>query len=248
MGDLNPTLADGLWPWREGLDRAAMVLSTLVPAESLAATKEVARDIGREGRTVVVTAVGAPQPFFWHVPAGRELNSARPDVVLLLVHTGFTASTRLLLATAKRVMLITGSGPTAESQALKLMGASLEESGPGWLEVVVVSEGEPAARETGTTLAHAAGGRFGHRVSWRHLPARRVEDAIHREKGTMASTRVRSAALSEAEVRAREWEESFRRAERLLAQAQETLRRQLERSSELLAMPDGPAPPRARAG
>ncbi len=41
----------------------------------------------------------------------------------------------------------------------------------------------------------------------------------------MASTDREQAPLSDAEQQAREWEQSFRRAERLLEQAQETMRR-----------------------
>ena len=50
----------------------------------------------------------------------------------------------------------------------------------------------------------------------------------------MTSMKARLVPLSEAEVRAKEWEDSFRRAEELLKEAQETLRRQLERSAVIV--------------
>jgi hypothetical protein len=230
---LNPTLADGLWAWRQGLDNAAMIVSTLIPQDTLSAARELARELAGADRAVVLTGVGASEPLSWFVPAGKELDSVQPDLVLLLIHKHFAASARLLLATASHVILITGDRPEDRAAAVRLMQMIVKESSPSHVEVVVVAEGRRAARDTGDDLVSMAAQRFGNRTRWRHLPARRLGDGTQtQEEGTMASTRSRSVPLSETEVRAREWEESFRRAERLLQQAQDTLRRQLERSAE----------------
>jgi hypothetical protein len=233
--ELNPTLVDGLWPWRQRLNEAAMVISTLLPEDTVHAATEFARDVARENRAVVLTGVGATEPIFWHVPAGRELDSVRPDVVLMLMPKYFTASTRLLLATANQVVLITGSSAEEQFESLKVMQFIVEKASPSHIEVVVVADGRPAAREAGTSLVRMASGRLGDRTSWRHLSARRVRDAIEsEEEGQMSSIGVRP--VSETEQRAKEWEESFRKAEKLLTEAQETLRRQLERSTDTMPL------------
>ncbi len=211
-----------------------MVVSTLPPEDTVRAATELARDIAERDRTVVLTGVGATEPLFWHVPAGRELDTVRPDVVLMLVPNCFTASTRLLLATANQVVLITGSGQEEQFESLKLMQFIVNKGSPGHVEVVVVADGRPEAREAGTSLVRMAGGRLGNRTSWRHLSARRIRPAApDKEEGNMAGAR--PVAVSDSTLRAREWEESFRRAERLLIEAQKTLRRQMEKSAQ--AMP-----------
>ena len=229
---LNPTLVDGLWPWRQHLSEAAMVVSTLVREETVAAARELARELAQSDRTVVVTGAGATEPLFWHVPAGRQLDTVRPDLVLLLVRNQFSASSRLLLATAHKVILLTGTGPEAQVESLRAMQLIIKTASPSHVEVVVVADRPETAREIGTNLAGMAKSRFGDRTSWRHLPAQSIADAVRStEEGKMASTKPRPVPFSEAELRAKEWEESFRRAEKLLQEAQATLRRQLERSA-----------------
>lgn len=232
---LNPTLVDGLWPWRQRLSEAAMVVSTLVREETVAAARELARELAQSDRTVVVTSAGATEPLFWHVPAGRQLDTVRPDMVLLLVQNQFSASSRLLLATAHKVILLTRIGPEAEAESLRAMQLIIKTASPSHVEVVVVADRPEAAREIGVHLAGMAKRRFGDRTSWRHLPAQRIEGAVRsvrsKEEGKMASIRPRPVPFSEAELRAKEWEESFRRADKLLQEAQATLRRQLQRSA-----------------
>jgi len=229
MSELNPTLVDGLWPWRRHLDEAAMVLSTLAPEETLPAAKELARDFARHDRAVVLSGVGAREPLFWHVPAGEQLDTVRPDVVMLLVQNRFTASTRLLLATARSVILITGSRPEDWPESSRMMQMIVDTSAPNHVEVVVVADNTDAAQETGGHLVGMADQRLGGRTAWRLLPAERIRRAeSYKEEGQMASTRPQAVPLSEAQVRIREWEASFRRAEMLLQEAHDTLRRQLD--------------------
>ena len=229
---LNPTLVDGLWPWRQRLSEAAMIVSTLVREETVAAARELARELAQSDRTVVVTGAGATEPLFWHVPAGRQLDTVRPDLVLLLVQNQFSASSRLLLATAHKVILLTRTGPEAQAESLRAMQLIIKTASPSEVEVVVVADRPEMARETGVNLVGMAKSRFGDRTSWRHLPAQKIADAVRsKEEGKMASMKPRPVPLSEAELRAKEWEESFRRAEKLLQEAQATLRRQLQRSA-----------------
>jgi len=217
-----------------------MVISTLLPEGTVSAATEFARDLAQEDRAVVLTSVGATEPLFWHVPAGRELDTVRPDVVLMLLPNYFTPSTRLLLATASHVVLITGSSAEEQFESLKVMQFIVEKASPSHLEVVVVAEGRPEAREAGASLVRMARGPLGDRTSWRHLSARRVRDAAgSKEEGYMSSKETRPVPAPKTTLQAREWEENFRRAEKLLLEAQEALRRQLERSAN--AMP--PVPP-----
>ena len=239
VSELNPTLVDSFWPWRQRLNEAAMVVSTLQPEDTISAATEFARDVAQQDRAVMLTSLGATEPLFWHVPAGRELDTVRPDVVLMLMPRYFTASTRLLLATAAQVVLITGSGAEDQFESLKVMQFIVENGSPSHIEVIVVADGRPAAREAGTTLVRMASGRLGYRTSWRHLSARRMRDAIeNEEEGHMSSTGVRSVPVSETQQRTMEWEASFRRAEKLLVEAQEMLRRQLARTAEFMPPSD----------
>jgi len=250
VNKLNPTLADGLWPWRQRLNEAAMVISTLLPEETVRAATEFASDLAQEDRAVVLTCVGATEPLFWHVPAGREFDTVRPDVVLMLVPNYFTPSMRLLLATARDVVLITGSSTAEQFESLKVMQFIVERASPSHIEVVVVADGRPEAREAGASLVRMARGRLGERTSWRHLSARRVKDtARSKEEGYMSSTEAQPVPMPKATLRAREWEESFRRAEKLLLEAQEALRRQLDRpaSATSAAPPAQVAEDRPRA-
>ena len=238
MKELNPTLVDSLWPWRHRLNEAAMVVSTLLPEDTIHAATEVARDVARQDRAVMLTSLGATEPLFWHVPAGRELDTVQPDVVLMLMPRYFTASTRLLLATASRIVLITGSGADEQFESLKVMQFIVENGSPTHIEVIVVADARPAARDTGTSLVRMASGRLGDRTSWRHLSARRMKDAIeNEEEGHMSSTSVRSVPVSETRQRAIDWEANFQRAEKLLIEAQETLRRQLAKSADFMPPP-----------
>lgn len=238
MDKLNPTLVDGLWPWRQRLNEAAMVISTLLPEETVRAATEFASELAQEDRAVVLTSVGATEPLFWHVPAGRELDTLQPDVVLMLVPNYFTPSTRLLLATASHVVLITGSSTEEQFESLKVMQFILEKGSPSHIEVVVVTEGRPEAREASASLVRMARGRLGDRISWRHLSARRVRDAAgSKEEGYMSSKETQAVPTPKTTLQAKEWEENFRRAEKLLLEAQEALQRQLRPAN---AMPPGP--------
>ena len=233
MSSLNPTLADGLWPWRRHLGDAAMVISTLMPQETVRAAQELARDLAQQDRAVVLTCVGASEPLFWHVPAGKELDTVTPDLVLLLVHKQFSASTKLLLATANSVVLITGSQPEDRIASLNVMQMIIQQASPDHIEVVVVADRRQTAREASVHLVRMANNRFGNRTSWRHLPARKIKEAVEdKEEGLMGSLRARPVPLSEAEVRAKEWEASFRRAEKLLEETQQTLQQLLEQVRE----------------
>lgn len=235
VSELNPTLVDSLWPWRHRLNETAMVVSTLQPEDTVSAATEVARDVAQQDQAVMLTSLGATEPLFWHVPAGRELDTVRPDVVLMLMPRYFTPSTRLLLATAAQVVLITGSEPEDQFESLKVMQFIVENGSPSHIEVIVVANGRPAARETGTTLVRMASGRLGRRTSWRHLSTRRMRNATkNEEEGHMAATSVRSTPVSEMQQRTIDWEASFERAEKLLVEAQETLRRQLARTAEFM--------------
>ena len=246
MSQLNPTLVDGLWPWRDRLNEAAMVISTLEPQQTIPAAKELARELAQHDRAVVLTRVGASEPLFWHVPAGKELETVEPDLVLMLVHKHFAASTRLLLATAHAVVLITGSSPEDREQSLKMMQTIIQTGSPSHVEVVVVADRPDTAREASGHLLSMARDRFGDRTSWRHLSARKIRDAIRdTEEGPMALTKPRPVTLSEAELLAREWNESFHKAEQLLHEAHETLRRQLEKSAAPLRPSIGSGPPEA---
>ena len=250
VNSLNPTLADGLWSWRQHLGDAGIVISALAPERGVRAARELARELAGPERTVVLTGIGASEPLFWHIPAGKEMDSVRPDLVLLLVQNCFTPSARLLLATANRLFLLAGSEPGEQADALRLMQIILRDASPSQIEVVAVSESLATAREATGHLVSLANGRFGNRATWRHIPARPVREAGHdEEEGTMASSKPRSLPLSEVELRAREWDESFRRAEKLLQEAQETLRRQLARPGESVpaARPGGGAEDRAQA-
>ena len=236
MAQLKPTVADGPAQWRQHLNQAAMVVSTLLPAETIAAAKELARDLAQDDRAVVVTGVGASEPLFWQVPAGKDLHSVRPDLVMMLARKQFSASTRLLLDTAPLVMLFTDGSSQHRLPALKLMQLIVQTASPSHIEVVVVADRQEGARETGTELVALANDRFANRTNWRHLPAQRIRPAAQDKEGAhMASTKSRPVPLSEAEIIAQEWDRSFRRAERLLQEAQDTLQRQL-------AKPAGPAP------
>ena len=68
MDLLNPTLADGLWPWRQHLSQAAMVMSTLVPRQAITAAKELAREMGIPRSRLLGVFIGVPkirrQPSF----------------------------------------------------------------------------------------------------------------------------------------------------------------------------------------
>ena len=243
---LNPTLVDGLWLWRQHLHEAAMVISTLVQEETVDAARELAREMAQHDRVVVLSNVGATEPLFWHVPAGRELDTVKPDLVLLLVPNQFTASARLLLATAHRVILLTGSDPEKQTESLRAMQMIIQKASPSRIDVVVVADCRETARETGSYLAGLANQHFGDRSTWRHLSIRRTKDALRgTEEGKMASTKSRLIPLSEAELRAKEWDESFRRAEKLLREAQDTLRRRLARS--VSSAGSAAAEPQARA-
>jgi len=233
VSSLNPTLADGLWPWRRHLGGAAMVISTLMPQETIRAAQELARELAQQNRAVVLTGVGASQPLFWHVPAGKELDTVTPDLVLLLVHKQFAASTKLLLATANSVILITGSRPQDRIASLNAMEMIVQRASPDHIEVVVVADRRHTAHEASVHLVRMANNHFGNRTSWRHLPARKIKEAIaDKEEGPMASVRAQPVPLSETEVRTREWEESFRRAEKLLEEAHQTLQQLLKQTAE----------------
>lgn len=229
MTELNPTLVDGLWPWRQHLDDAAMVLSTLAPGETLSAARELARDLARPDRAVVLSGVGAREPLFWLIPAGKELDTVRPDLVLLLVQNCFSASTRLLLATARYVILITGSQPEDMAESGRMMQMIVRMAAPSHVEVVVVADSPNAAQETGGHLVGMASRCFGNnRTTWRLMPAQKIRDVeTQEEERRMASTRLQAVPLSEAQIRVKEWEASFRRAEALLQEAHAALRRQL---------------------
>ena len=230
MTQLNPTLTDGLWSWRAQVNDAAMVISTLEPAAAACAAQDLARELAQPDRAVVLMGVGARAPLFWHVPAGKELDTVKPEVVLLLVQNKFSPSARLLLAMSHCVILITGDEPEEAAEASRLMGTIVQQSAASHVEVVVVSDSQSAAQEIGSRLAGLASAQLGNRTSWRRLSARKIRAAAH-EEGSMTSAKVRPFPLSEAESRAREWEENFRKAERLLQEAQEALRLQMERSA-----------------
>jgi len=158
-----------------------MIISTLLPEETISAAKMLAKDAARRDRAVVLTRAGATQPLFWLVPPGKELDTVAPDVVLLLIQNKFTASTKLLLATATHVVLITGSSADDRSESEKWLKVIVQESARNHVEVVVVAEGRLAARETREYLAGTADRRFGGRMSWRHLPAHSVKNAMPHE-------------------------------------------------------------------
>ncbi len=238
MSELNPTLVDSLWPWRHRLNETAMVVSTLRPEDAVSAATEVARDVAQQGQAVMLTSLGATEPLFWHVPAGRELDTVRPDVVLMLMPRYFTPSTRLLLATATQVVLITGSDPEDQFESINVMQFIVENGSPSHIEVIVVANGRAAARDAGTTLVRMASGRLGHRTSWRHLSTRRMRRATeNEEEGHMSATGMRSVPVSETQQQAIDWEASFKRAEKLLGEAQEALHRQLAKSAEFMPPP-----------
>ena len=226
-----------------------MIISTLLPEETICAAKVFARDVARRDRAVVLSRAGATQPLFWLIPAGKELDKVAPDLVLVLIQNTFTASTKLLLATANHVVLITGSSPDDRNESEKWLKMIVQESSPNHVEVVVVAEGRLAARETRDHLAGMADRRFGSRMSWRHLPAQRLKDAMpHEEEGTMPATKLPPVQLSEAELRAKEWEKSFHRAEKLLQEAHEALRRHWAKSgTPMPPFPDQDAGKGARA-
>jgi len=220
-------------PPREPLGGPTMVFSTLAPTETVTAAKALARQFAEPDRTVVLTGSGASEPLFWHVPAGRDVGTVEPDLVLTLVHNQFTASARLMMATAKSVVLITGSREEDRVQSLRLMQLMVTRSSLSHVEVAVVADGPQAARAATGDLLSMARNRFGNRTGWRHVPAHRIRSVGHgEEEGRMSSDRPRTVTLTEAEMRAKEWEESFRRAERLLRDAQETLQRHLAKSGE----------------
>ena len=132
--------------------------------------------------------------------------------------------------------------------ALKIMHLIVQDASPSHVEVVVVADGLRTAREVGGDVMSMARNRFGDRTSWRHVPARRIQHVTRsQEEGRMASTRPRPVPLSEAELRAQEWEASFRRAESLLREAQDTLRRQLERTAQPVRAAPPDAAPNGRA-
>lgn len=246
---LNPTLADGLWSWRQRLNDSAMVISTLVPGQTVRAATELARELAQPDRVVVLTGVGASEPLFWHIPAGKELDTVRPDLVLLLVQNRFTASTRLLLATTSRVILLVGTSPEEQAEALKMMRFITEKTSPSYIEVVVVADDRPAARDAGAQLVTMAGNRLGARAEWRHLSAWKIREGVgDKEEGSMASVRPQRVPMTDAELRAKEWEESFRKAEVLLHEAQETLRQQIARSVETLRRAPEPQSAEKRMG
>ncbi len=206
-----------------------MVLSTLSPGETLSAARELARDLARPDRAVVLSGVGAREPLFWHVPAGKELDTVRPDVVLLLVQNCFSASARLLLATARYVVLITGSRSEDMAESGRMMQMIIRMAAPSHVEVVVVADSPNAAQEAGKQLIGMASRRLGNsRTTWRLMPAQKIRDAdTQEEEKRMTSTRPQAIPLSEAQIRVKEWEASFRRAEALLQEAHAALRRQL---------------------
>ncbi|MFO7898007.1 MAG: hypothetical protein R6V58_02980 [Planctomycetota bacterium] len=206
---------------------AAVVLSALPPQETAAAARELARELAGPGRAAVVARPGSPQPLFCHVPADRQA-AACADVVLLLIGPSRSPSARLLLATAPRVLvLIAGEGADA-AEPVVTRAAESPASAP--VELVVVATDRQAADEAGARLAARAGDRLADRTTWRHLPAERITDHANEEEPTMPTTR-RPVPRSEARLRASEWEESFRRAEKLLQEAQDALKRRLVQSS-----------------
>lgn len=206
-----------------------MVFSTLSPDQTLSAARELARDLARPGRAVVLSGLGAPEPLFWHVPAGKELATVRPDVVMLLVQNCFSASTRLLLATARYVVLITGSQPEDMAESRKTMQTIIRMAAPSHIEVVVVTDSPDAAQETGGHLAGMASRSFGNgRTTWRLMPEQRIRHSdMQEEERRMGSTRSQVIQLSEAQIRAKQWEASFSKAEALLREARAALQRQL---------------------
>jgi hypothetical protein len=229
LNGLNPTLVDGLWPWRSHLNDAAAVVSTLGHDDAVRAATEFARDLARHERTVVLAAAGAGEPLYCEVPEDRRLDCVRPDLLLLLVHNAFTASSRLLVTTAQQVVLITGLGTGEHDAARQLIDMLLDKASPGHIEIVIVADNRTAATDAGAELLLAASPRFGNRTSWRYLPAQRIHTADpDLEEGLMA---ISTPTATMTETPTKQWEDSFRRAEQLLAEAQQKLDHQLERST-----------------
>jgi len=199
------------------MGEAVAVVSTLSSDATIAAARAIAREFARDDRVVVLTSIGSSAPLYWHVPAGRQLEAARPDYVLLLVPKPFAPSSRLLLAMSRRIIMITGDEALAdESGKLEKL---LSESG-GRLDVYAVGN-EAAHRGTAAPAGVA---------NWHRLAAHDIHTSGDWEEETMGVD-TKSAPMSETELRAKEWEENFRRAEKLLKEAAEALRMHVEKTA-----------------
>jgi hypothetical protein len=245
LKELNPTLVDGLWPWRAYLNEAAAVVSTLGHAEAVQAATAFAHDQARRERSVVLAAVGTGEPLYCEVPEARRLDCVRPDLLLLLVHNAYTASSRLLITTARQVVLITGLQATEQDAARQLIGLLLDKASPVHLQIVVVADSRDAADAAGGELLRAAASKFAQRTGWSYLPSQRVRKPVSSLEDSLMTSSSATVPISEAQNRSQQWEDSFRRAELLLAEAQQTLAHQLERSAMALHTPPPPEPPRA---
>ena len=222
MVHLNPTLCDGLWSWPQHLGEAIAVMSTLAPDETVAAARAIARDFARDERVVVLTSIGSTAPLYWHVPAGRQLEAARPDCVLLLVPKPHAPSGRLLLAMSRRVILITSNDARFSEDTGKL--AKLIDSSGGRLDVYTISD---KAASAGGALSN----NFSGRISWQTLSADDIRRGCGNWEDELMGADAKSAPLTEVEMRSKEWEENFRRAEKLLQEAAEALRLHVEKTA-----------------
>lgn len=225
--------------WHERMADAIIIAATLPAQPALAAAQHIAREYARTDQTVVLTAIGARSPFFWHVPAGQPLETAEPDVVLLILENKFSPTARLLLSTAHQIILITGTGESDLVESRELMDAIRRQSVANHIEIVIVSESQAAAKTIGGQLTASTGGRLS-RVTWRRLPTQHIRQDREGTKMQAAQPMM----LSDAENRSREWEENFKRAEEMLTEAKQALHAQLHPSP--LPPPPQPSQPFAR--
>jgi len=223
---LNPTRTDEMWAWRSGANERVVVLSALPGDKTAAAARELAAELAGPDDVVLVTRAGSAEPLFCYVPPDYDDDGGGPDVVLLLVDVDRGPSARLLLATAPRLVILADNEQPDAARPLLERAAESPSSTP--VELVVVAGDDSAADATGARLVERSGACIAGRASWRHIPTERVLQIMSEEE--MPAMRTRPAPRSDTRLRANDWEESFRRAEKLLNEAQDDLKRRLART------------------